>query len=157
MTSGWLPNLAAAAAVATMVVVLDAQQPQPPLPPGQERAAQELAALLGAPHPERDLIAATVKSWSRFPPGEDTGQLLWPALAGCSMSSRSDAQRVDLALRLYAITNGTNVSDRDLAATQQAYRRAAIQAGCPPQAVVRLQTALARTARTDPRPRADWW
>ena len=157
MTSGWLPNLAAAVAVATMVVLLDAPYPQPPLPPGQERAVTELAALLAAPRPERDRIAATVSSWSRFPPEKNTGQLLWPALAACSMSSRSQAQRVDLALRLYAITNGTNVSDRDLAGTEQAYGRAVVEAGCPPQAAARLQAALARTARTDPRPRADWW
>ena len=125
--------------------------------PGQERAATELAALMAAPRPERDQIAATIKSWSRFPPEEDAGPMLANALAACSMSSRSEAERVDLALRLYAITNGTNVPADDLSATVQAYRRAAADAHCTPQAATDLENALTRIARTDPRPRADWW
>jgi hypothetical protein len=137
--------------------LLGAVRPESPIPPGQERGAIELAALMGAPQPERDRIAATVKSWSRFPPEEEAGQMLWRALAACSMTNRPEAQRVDLALRLYAITNGTNVPDRDLAATLTAYRRAAAEARCSPQAAVDLENALTRIARTDPRPRADWW
>jgi hypothetical protein len=124
---------------------------------GQERAATELAVLMAAPRPERDQIAATIRSWSRFPPEEDAGSMLSNALAACSMSSRPEAERVDLALRLYAITNGTNVPADDLSATLQAYRRAAAAAPCSPQVAADLEAALTRIARTDPRPRADWW
>jgi hypothetical protein len=157
LTSGWLVHAVAASCVAVLLAFLAAPGAVPAVPPAQARGVAELAALLAAPNPDRLRIEENVRSWSRFPPEESTGRRLAETLAACSLASRPEAQRLDLARRVYAITNGSGLSDAELAATLSAFRQAAAAARCSPQTTVDLEHALSREARTDPRPRADWW
>jgi len=157
LTSGWLPHLVAGSCVAVLVVLFAAPQSVPPVMASQARGVAELAALLAAAQPEAARIDENLRSWPRFPPAEDTGRLLSGALAACSLASRSETQRLDLARRVYAITNGSAVSDADLAATLDSFRGAAAAARCAPARAVDIEQSLRRAARTDPRPRADWW
>ena len=157
VTSGWLAHAVAASCVAVLLALLAAPGAVPAVPPAQSRGVAELAALLAAPHPEWLRLEENVRSWSRFPPGESAGRRLAEALAACSFASRPEVQRIDLARRVYAITNGSGVSGPELAATLSAFRQAAAAARCSPQTTIDLERALSREARTDPRPRADWW
>jgi hypothetical protein len=156
LTSGWVAHVAAAASVGVLLL-LAVPRAVPAVARSQARGVAELADLLAASQPERARIEENVRSWSRFPPEEGAGRMLADALAACSFAGRPDTQRVELARRVYAITNGSDVSDAELADTRSAFRQAAAEARCPPQAAVDLENALTRTARTDPRPRADWW
>jgi len=158
LTSGWLTHVVAASSIVVLVSLLGVPSTDAPaVQRGQERGVAELASLLAAQQPKRDRIEENVRSWSRFPPGGGTDRRLAGALASCTMSSRPDAERVDLARRLYAITNGTDVSDDELAGTLAAFRRAAAAARCAPRATADLTNVLRRVARSDPRPRTDWW
>ena len=157
LTSGWLAHAVAALCVAALLTLVAAPGAVPAVPPAQARGVAELAALLAAPQPERVRLEETVRSWSRFPPEESAGRRLADVLAACSFASRPEAQRVDLARRVYANTNGSGVSGAELATTLSEFRQTAAAARCSPQTAVDLEHALSREAGTDPRPRADWW
>jgi hypothetical protein len=64
---------------------------------------------------------------------------------------------VELAKRLYVITNGLAVPDAELARSIDLFRRAATAAACPSREALALLDAVRREARRDPRPRGDWW
>lgn len=155
LTSGWLPHVVAAVSVAIVLTALATPRAVSTLRPGQARGAAELAAEMAAPDPMR--IAENIRSWTLFPPDEQAGRMLSAALAACPLKGRSDAQRVELAERLYAITNGSALSGAALDRTLDAFRRAAAASRCDPLAIDTLISALRQVARTDPRPRADWW
>lgn len=157
LTSGWLTHAVAASCVAAPLALLNAPAAVPAVAASQERGIAELAALLAAPDPEPLRIEENVRSWSLFPPADDAGRQLATALSACSFANRSDAQRLDLARRVYAITNGTGISAPELAATVAAFREAAGAALCSPQSRDDIDRLLRVEARRDPRPRADWW
>jgi hypothetical protein len=156
LASDWLTHAAAAAAMIVTLVAVP-RLGVPMAGRSQERGIAELASLMSASSPSRDRIDENIRSWSRFPPKEELGRTLSMALASCPMPGVPDAQRLELARRLYAITNGTDVSETRLAGTLAAFEAAAGQAGCAPRVTLDLLEAVRETARTDPRPRADWW
>jgi hypothetical protein len=157
LTSGWLTHAVAASCVAAPLALLNVPAAVPAVAASQERGVVELAALLAAPDPEPLRIEENVRSWSLFPPEGAAGRTLATALASCSFANRSDAQRIDLARRVYAITNGSSVSAPELAATVAAFREAAGAALCSAQSRDDIDRLLRVEARRDPRPRADWW
>ena len=155
---GWPAHAAAATLLLTTMAVLWPPRPgEPAVPAWQTRGVEELAALLGEPSPRPDAIEENLREWTRFPPLEAEGRVLAGAVAGCSMAALPEPTRVTLGRSLYVITNGSDLTDRDLARTLDGFQRAAAQAGCRPDATLTLLDALRRTARHDPRPRADWW
>jgi len=153
----WVAHAASAVALAAMLVLLWPPASAPAaVPASQARGIDELAALLGgAPDPEA--VERNLREWTRFFPSGADGQQLATSVAGCPMMSLPESTRVELARRLYVITNGSDVSDAELARTQDLFQRAAARAGCRPDATLTLLETLRRTARHDPHPRADWW
>ena len=117
----------------------------------------ELAALLGdraAREPEIERLLPLV---SRFPPNEDATRSLADALSKCDMSGLSDSSRAQLARRLYAITAGDDLQGDQLGLMLNQIQDAGIEARCSPIAIQSIVDSARRVARTDPKPRKDWW
>jgi hypothetical protein len=129
----------------------------PGIPLSQARGVEELSAIIGEPAPQPEAVEKNVREWTRFPPAGADGRGLAVAMAGCPMEAVPASTRIDLARRLYVITDGFHVSDDDLAQTADAFQRAAALARCGSDAARALVDAVRWTARHDPRPRADWW
>jgi len=117
----------------------------------------ELAALLGERVARGAEIERILPVVSRFPPNEDVTRSLADALSRCDMSGLSDASRTQLARRLYAITAGDDLQGDPLAVMLNQIEDAGIAARCSPIAIQAIVDSARRIARTDPKPRKDWW
>jgi hypothetical protein len=78
-------------------------------------------------------------------------------LGACEMSSLPESKRMQLARRIYAITTGDDLSRDRLALILDEIQQTAIEARCSPIVIGALVDSARRVARTDPRPRSDWW
>jgi hypothetical protein len=116
----------------------------------------ELAAVFGdsvARSAEIERILTTVT----FPPSADAAHSLAEALAACGMSALSEPRRLQLAGHIYATTTGGDLPRDRLALMLRQIQQAAIDARCSPVVVTAIVESVGRAARSDPKPRRDWW
>jgi hypothetical protein len=73
------------------------------------------------------------------------------------MSGLSESRRVEIARRIYAITTGDDLPRTRLAVMLDEIQDAAIRARCSPIVITEIVDSARRVARTDPKPRKDWW
>jgi len=73
------------------------------------------------------------------------------------MSGLADASRMQLARRLYAITVGDDLPRDRLAVMLNQIENDAIDARCSPIVIEAMVESARRVARTDPKPKKDWW
>jgi len=123
----------------------------------KDRRVGELAALLGGGDGRAADIERLLPVVSRFPPNEDATRSLADALSKCDMSGLSDTSRAQLARRLYAITAGDDLQGDQLALILNQIQDTGIEARCSPIAIQSMVDSARRVARTDPKPRKDWW
>ena len=123
----------------------------------QKRGIGRLAALLGSPEVSADRIEEELRSAPRFPPEPRAARALADALVTCGTASLGEAQRTQLAQRLYAITTSGDRFTGAVADQLDGIRQAAVNGGCPPATIESLLAAARTVARHDPNPRRDWW
>jgi hypothetical protein len=146
---------------AIVVVVLAAQLMRPAVvtPTFTEQTdgrIAELAAVFGdsvAGSAEIERILTRVT----FPPSADAAHSLAEALAACEMSALSEPKRLQLAGHIYAITTGGDLPRDHVTLMLRQIQQAAIDARCSPVVVSAIVESVGRAARTDPKPRRDWW
>jgi hypothetical protein len=156
--SAWIAHAGAAVVIAALMVFLwrpAAVRSSTDI--GREERIKELAARLGDPTPNPVEIERILPTASRFPPDEAATHSLANALSACGMSGLSESSRVTLARRLYAITTGGDLPRDRLAVILDQILDAAISARCSPIAIGAIVDSARRVARTDPKPRKDWW
>jgi hypothetical protein len=122
-----------------------------------EERVGELAALLGERVTSRAEIERILPTASRFPPNDESTRSLADALGACDMSGLSESRRVEIARRIYAITTGDDLPRTRLAVMLDEIQDAAIRARCSPIVITEIVDSARRVARTDPKPRKDWW
>jgi len=125
--------------------------------PEKEDRVSELAMLLGERTPSQEAIERILPTVSRFPPNESATHSLADALSACEMSSLSESSRVQLARRIYATTMGGDMTRDRLAVIVNEIQETAIRARCSPIAITAIVDSARRVARTDPKPRRNWW
>jgi hypothetical protein len=150
------------AGVAIVIAVIAALLWRPPVLRSssdgvKEYRVGELAALLGEQVARRAEIERILPVASRFPPNEDATRSLADALSKCDMSRLSESSRQLLARRLYAITAGDDLQGDQLAVMLNQIQDAGIEARCSPIAIEAIVDSARRVARTEPKPRKDWW
>jgi hypothetical protein len=154
----WVEHAGAALGIAVFAALL--WRPavlRPSIDSDKDGRVGELAALLGEAVARGAEIERILPVVSRFPPNEDATRSLAGALTRCDMSGLSDASRAQLARRLYAITAGDDLLGDQLAVMLNQIEDAAITARCSPIAIQGIVDSARRIARTDPKPRKDWW
>jgi hypothetical protein len=73
------------------------------------------------------------------------------------MSTLSELKRLQLAGHICAITTGGDLPRDQLALMLRHVQQAAIDARCSPVVVTAIVESVGRVARSDPKPRRDWW
>jgi hypothetical protein len=154
----WIEHAGAALVIAVFAVLLWRPAAlRSSIDSDKEGRVGELAALLGDHAAREAEIERLLPLVSRFPPNEDATRSLADALSKCDMSGLSDSSRAQLARRLYAITAGDDLQGDRLAVMLNQIQDAGIEARCSPIAIQSIVDAARRVARTDPKPRKDWW
>jgi hypothetical protein len=153
---GWVEHVVAAMVMAALVVFLWRPATAASIPEKEDRVG-EMAALLGEHTPSPDAIERILPTVSRFPPSESATRSLADALSACDMSSLSESSRVQLARRIYATTMGGDMTRDRLAVILNEIQDEAIRARCSPIAITAIVDSARRVARTDPKPRRNWW
>jgi hypothetical protein len=157
-TRGWFEHSGAALVIAAIVTLLwRPAAVESSLEAEKEGRVGELAALLGEGAARRAEIERILPAATRFPPTEGATRSLAEALGACEMSSLPESKRMQLARRIYAITTGDDLSRDRLALILDEIQQTAIEARCSPIVIGALVDSARRVARTDPRPRSDWW
>jgi hypothetical protein len=156
--SGWIEHAGAAIVIGVSVALLW----RPPAlrsssDAEKEERVGELAGLLGQQADSRAEIERILPAASRFPPNEQATRSLADALSMCNMSGLSESSRLLLARRLYAITAGDDLPRDRLLVMLNQIQNTAIDARCSPIVIDAMVGAAQRVARTDPKPRKDWW
>jgi len=155
--SEWIEHAVAALMIALIVALMGRPAAvRTTIDVEKEGRVEELAALLGdratRAEIERILLVA-----SRFPPNDAATRSLADALSKCDMSGLADASRMQLARRLYAITVGDDLPRDRLAVMLNQIENDAIDARCSPIVIEAMVESARRVARTDPKPKKDWW
>ena len=153
----WVEQVAAAIVVAALFGLL--WRPAASLASSGDQAERvaELAALLGDRAPASAAIERILPAATRFPPSAEASHSLAAALAACGMSDVSEPRRVQLARVIYAITTGGDLSRDRLTQMLEEIQETAIDARCSPLVIAAIVDAAHRVARSDPKPRRDWW
>ena len=156
--SAWIEHAGAAIVIGLILALLwRPPAPRPSTAADKEDRVGELASLLGEQVVTRDEIERILPAASRFPPNEEATRSLAGALSTCDMSQLSYSSRVLLARRLYAITAGDDLAREQLMLMLNQIQNAAIDARCSPIVIEAMVESARRVARTDPKPRKDWW
>jgi hypothetical protein len=154
----WIEHAGAALAIALFVALLWRPAAlRASIDGDKEGRVSELAALLGVRDTREAEIERILPVVSRFPPNEDATRSLADALSKCDMSGLAESNRAQLARRLYAITAGDDLQGDQLAVMLDQIQDAGIEARCSPIAIQAIVDSARRVARTDPKPRKDWW
>jgi hypothetical protein len=135
-------------------------RPSPDGPVTNEEALRKIGSVAASLETSIEPIrfAMLLDSLTRYPPLPSATEDLARALAACDVvASLGAANRDRLALGLWQIMNGGQLTATELARTLLDLQQTAAKAGCSPDRVEALTEAGYAAARNAQDQRRDWW